>query len=308
MNLLFLGTPQFAVPSLVALEKEHRIVLALTQPDRPRGRGRRPAPPPVKVRAGELKIPIWQPERLDTAELISRLGGEKVDIAVVVAYGLKLPDSLLEIPLHNAVNLHFSLLPAYRGAAPVNWALIRGEKKTGVTVFRLTSIMDGGPVYRKKSLAVDPGDTAGELGLRMAELGADLLAETVRDIGGGLQPVAQPEEGMSRAPKLKKEDGHIDWSRPAGEIVNLVRGVNPWPGAFCRIDGKVLKVWRAAAADAVEGGKPGAIVTSGPKTGLVVAAGTEAVSLKEIQAEGKRRMPAGDYLAGHPLPVGTLLD
>jgi len=310
MKVIFLGTPELSVPSLNAVARRHDVRLAVTQPDRRSGRGRRLASSPVKIAAVELGIPLWQPEGLRGGEAVDKLRGTGADILAVVAYGLLIPDTILEAFPHGAVNLHFSLLPAYRGAGPIKWALIRGEPVTGVTTFRLTSVMDGGPTYLKHPVAVEKGETAGELGVRLAGIGAGVLADTLDGIeSGSLRPEPQDERGASRAPKLKKEDGRIDWSLSATEIVNLVRGVNPWPGAFAILDGEALKVWRAEPVllpetDALP---PGTVVTASPRTGLIVAAGSGAVSLTEIQAEGKRRMAAKDYLAGHHLKPGTKL-
>ena len=311
MKVLFLGTPQLAVPSLTAISRHHQVLLVATQPDRPRGRGRRIGVPPVKVKARELGVPCWQPESLDTAEARDRLGSPGADIIVVVAFGMKLPDPVLELTPHGAVNLHFSLLPAYRGAAPVNWAITRGERETGVTTFRLTSRMDGGPVYMRRAVSIGRGETAGELGAHMALVGADTLLETLEGIAkGSLPPLSQDEKAAGRAPKLRKEDGRIDWSLPAEQIVNLIHGVNPWPGAFTVVDGRMLKVWRAEHASPGSENSPsppGTILSASPRGELIVATGEGAVSLTELQIEGKRRMAARDFLAGQRLTVGSTL-
>jgi methionyl-tRNA formyltransferase len=311
MKAIFLGTPQLAVPSLTAVNRHHQVLLVATQPDRPRGRGRRLGGPPVKAKARELGIPCWQPENLDTAEARDRLGLPGADIIVVVAFGMKLPDPVLELTPHGAVNLHFSLLPAYRGAAPVNWAIIRGERETGVTTFRLTSRMDGGPVYMRRAVQIGRGETAGDLGTHMARVGADMLLDTLEGIEeGSMPPLSQDEKGASRAPKLKKEDGRIDWSLPAEDIVNLIHGVNPWPGAFTVLDGRMLKVWRAEhAALRSESASypPGTVISASPRGELIVTAGKGTVSLAELQVEGKRRMAARDFLAGQRLTVGSTL-
>lgn len=308
MKVIFLGTPELALPSLRAIHRKHDVRLVVTQPDRPRGRGRRSASPPVKICAAELGIPLRQPASLGAGGVLEQMRSTEAEILVVVAYGLLLPENLLEAFPHGAVNLHFSLLPAYRGAAPVNWALIRGEKISGVTTFRLTSTMDGGPVYLRRPVAIARGETAGELGERLAAVGAAALTETLDGIEAGtLLAESQDEALATRAPKLTKEHGRIDWSLTSREIVDLIRGVNPWPGAFTELEGKTLKVWRAEAVE--EAGEsapspPGTILRASPRRGLAVATLDGVLSLTEVQAGGKRRMTAREYLAGHSLGVG----
>ncbi len=310
MKVAFLGTPDLAVPSLEAIHRSRDVCLVVTQPDRPRGRGRHIGASPVKIFAGKAGLPVWQPERLTGDSIPGKLVDSGAELLVVVAYGLFLPRALLEAFPLGAVNLHFSLLPAYRGAAPLNWAIIRGERVTGVSTFRLTSRMDAGPIYLQRELEIRPGETAGELGARLSQVGAAVLEETLSGLERGLlKPAAQDERLATLAPKLTKQDGRIDWSRPSRDIVNLVRGVNPWPGAFTMLGGGVLKVWRAGIAellfDAAAG--PGRILRASPREGLLVSCGKGAVELVEIQPEGKRRMAARDFLAGHDLQEGAFL-
>jgi methionyl-tRNA formyltransferase len=308
MKVVFLGTPELAVPSLTAIGEHHDVVLVVTRPDRPRGRGRKLGISAVKEKAVELGLECWQPESLDGKNTLERLRSTEPDILAIVAYGLKIPDALLEMTPHGAVNLHFSLLPAYRGAGPLNWAIIRGEEATGVTTFRLTSRMDAGPIYLQERIAINPGETAGEVGSRLADVGAGLFARTLDGIeDGSLQAELQDEALATAAPKLKKSDGRIDWSRPATEIINLIHGVNPWPGAFTTIDGRTLKIWRAdfAGGTRQDSAEPGTVVVASPKLGLVVAAGDGMVLLVEVQVQGKRRMRGRDYLAGHSLREGS---
>jgi len=307
MKVIFLGTPDLAVPSLKVIHGTQDIRLVVTQPDRPRGRGLHVEPSPVKTAAEDLDLPVWQPESLNGEEAFERLGATGADILVVVAYGLKIPDVVLEAVPHGAVNMHFSLLPAYRGAAPINWAIIRGEEVTGVTTFRLTGTMDGGPVYLRRVVPIEKGETAGDLGRRLADAGAGVLAETLEGIeGADLAPEAQDDSRATRAPKLTKEHGRIDWARGAADVVNLVHGVNPWPGAFTELDGKKLKVWRAEVSDLRgESAAPsGTVLAASPRTGLKVAALDSAVYLTEVQPEGKRHMTAREFLAGHSLAAG----
>lgn len=308
MKVAFLGTPDLAVPSLQRVHRQHDVRLVITRPDRPRGRGRHISTPPVKAFAAGAGLPLWQPGRIRGEEPRRRLVESGAEILVVVAYGLLLPEALLDSFPHGAVNLHFSLLPAYRGAAPLNWAIINGEKRTGVSTFRLTAQMDAGPLYLQRQEEILPEETAGELGSRLATVGAQVLVETLDGIEGGtLAPAPQDEDRATAAPKLTKEDGRIDWGSTAGEVVNLVRGVNPWPGAFTTLGGGTLKIWQAAAVESPPGAvsSPGTVILASPREGLHVAAGTGAVALEEVQPEGKRRMAGRDFLAGHPLEVGV---
>lgn len=310
MKVAFLGTPDLAVPSLETLSRSHSVRLVVTQPDRPSGRGRHLSPPPVKVFAGRAGLPVWQPASVRGDGPRRKLLDTGAEILVVVAYGLFLPSVLLDSFPRGAVNLHFSLLPSYRGAAPFNWAIIRGETVTGVSTFRLTGRMDAGPVYLRREVGILPGETAGELGSRLAEVGAEALEETLAGIESGtLESDPQDERLATFAPKLSKGDGEIDWSRSAPEVVNLVRGVSPWPGAFTSLGGEVLKVWRAEVAEAPSGaaGPPGRVLRASPGEGFLVAAGEGAVGLAEVQPAGKRRMGARDFLAGHEVREGAVL-
>lgn len=317
MRIVFLGTPQFAVPALAALARRHEVALVLTQPDRPKGRGRRIAEPPVKRLALELGLPVLQPERLDEVGLRPQLERAGAAAAVVVAYGLKLPDWLLALPPRGTINLHGSLLPAWRGAAPVNRAVINGDAETGVTTMLVVSKMDAGPLLLQRRTPIGPEETAGEVGARLAELGAGLLVVTLDALAAGtVQARAQDETLVTFAPKLRKEDGLIDWSKPARRIVDLVRGVNPWPGAYTHLAGKPLKIWKAAVAAAPAAGAsrpstaaaPGTILAASLHAGLVVACGGgEAVALLNVQTEGKKPLPTAEFLRGHSLPPQTLL-
>lgn len=316
MRVVFFGTPEFAVPSLAALARRHEVALALTQPDRPKGRGRRVAEPPVKALALALGVPVLQPERLEEASLRPRLDAVGAEAAVVVAYGLKIPDWLLAFHRLGAVNVHGSLLPAYRGASPVNRAITAGDAETGVTTMLLASRMDAGPILMQRRTPIGPEETAGELAARLAVLGAELLVVTLDGLAAGIvQPRPQDEVLATFAPKLRKEDGLIDWSRPAPEIVNLVRGVNPWPGAYTHLDGRALKVWKAAVAAPPQAGSqspspaaPGTLLAASLHEGLLVACGGGgAVSLLTVQTEGKRPLSAAEFLRGRALGPGQQL-
>jgi methionyl-tRNA formyltransferase len=315
MRVVFCGTPEFAVPSLAALVRRHDVALVLTQPDRPKGRGREVAEPPVKALARERGIPLRQPERLDEATLRPHLEAAGAEAAVVVAYGLKVPDWMLAFFARGAVNVHGSLLPAYRGAAPVARAIINGDAETGVTTMLLASRMDAGPVLMQRRTPIGSEETAGELTARLAALGADLLVVTVDGLAAGtVAPREQDEALATFAPKLAKEDGLIDWSRPARRIVDLVRGVTPWPGAYTHHGGKALKVWKTAVAAPPAAPKsaapapPGTVVAASFHEGLLVACGGgEAVALLTVQSEGKRALSAPEFIRGRSLAPGAVL-
>jgi len=317
VRVVFLGTPEFAVPSLAALARRFDVALVLTQPDRPKGRGRHLAEPPVKTLARTLGLPVLQPEALGEPQMRPHFEQAGAEAAVVVAYGLKIPDWLLALHPRGAINVHGSLLPAYRGAAPVNRAIINGDAETGVTTMLLASRMDAGPTLMQRRTPIGPEETAGEVTARLAELGAGLLVVTLDGLASGIvQPREQDEALATFAPKLKKEDGLVDWRRGAREIVNLVRGVHPWPGAYTHLDGKPLKIWRAAvAAPPAAATKPlpvpvapGTILAASLHEGLLVACGAgEAVALLNVQTEGKKPLTAPEFLRGRALAAGTVL-
>lgn len=313
MRVVFLGTPAFAVPSLTALARRHEVALVLTQPDRPKGRGRALAEPPVKELARSLGLPVLQPERLDEQALRPHLEEARAEAAVVVAYGLMVPGWLLAALPRGAINVHGSLLPAYRGASPVNRAIVNGDAETGVTTMLLTARMDAGPILLQRRTPIGPEETAGELTDRLAGLGAGLLVVTLDGLASGIvQPREQDETLATFAPKLTKEDGRIEWSLPARRIVDLVRGVNPWPGARTALDGKALKILKAAVgarpATAPVGAVPGTVLAASFNEGLLVACGAaEAVALLTVQTEGKKPLSAPEFLRGHALAAGAHL-
>jgi methionyl-tRNA formyltransferase len=315
VRVVFLGTPEFAVPSLAALARRFDVALVLTQPDRPKGRGRHLAEPPVKSLALGLGLPVLQPERLDEAQMRPAFEQAGAEAAVVVAYGLKIPDWLIALHPRGAINVHGSLLPSYRGASPVNRAIINGDAETGVTTMLLSSQMDAGPTLLQRRTPIGPEETAGEVTARLAELGAGLLVVTLDGLASGIvQPRAQEESRASFAPKLKKEDGLIDWARGARQIVDLVRGVNPWPGAFTHLEGKPLKIWKAAvaappaASRAALPAAPGTVLAASLNEGLLVACGAgEAVALLSVQTEGKKPLAAPEFLRGRALAAGAIL-
>ncbi len=307
LRLVFMGTPEFAAVSLQRLiERGENVVAAVTQPDRPKGRGHRLMPPPVKLLAGENGIPVLQPARVRAPEFIEVMKGLDPDLIVVVAFGQILPKALLDIPRHGCINVHASLLPRYRGAAPINRCIIDGETETGVTIMRMDEGLDTGDMLLKKSTAIGPDEDAQSLHDRLAAIGAEALAETLDLlVGGGLVPEKQDDRLASYAPMLRKEDGLVDWDGEPEAIRNMVRGLNPWPGAYTFLDGKTLKIFRCRIAAGT--GRPGTVLEAG-RSGLVVACREGALLIEELQLEGKKRLSAKDFLAGYNIKPGTILE
>lgn len=301
MRIVFMGTPEFGVPSLKALYAEgHQLVGVFCQPDKPKGRGKKLTPCPVKEWALAHDIPVFQPKRirLDGAEDLRALAP---DLCVTAAFGQILSEDNLSVPRLGTVNVHASLLPKYRGSAPINWALISGEKVTGVTTMLTDKGMDTGDMLLSEPFSVPDGMTAGELTETLSHVGAELLIKTIRLLESGTCPrQKQDESQMTYFPMLKKEMGQIDFSVPAEQIVNLVRGVNPWPGAYTYLDGEPLKIWRAAAIEETRGA-PYELLCADAHDGLIARAGEGAVVIEELQAAGGKRMNARDYLRGHPV-------
>jgi methionyl-tRNA formyltransferase len=305
MRVVFMGSPAFAVPCLEAVAARHEVVLVVAQPDKPAGRGQALAMPATKVRALELGLAVHQPRSARGPELAEQLRALAPDIAVVVAYGKILPQPVLDLPRLGCLNVHASLLPRYRGAAPINWAIIRGEAETGVTIMQLDAGMDTGPMLSRRALPITEDDTAGTLGPPLSRLGAELMLTALDDAHAGrLRPEAQDDAQASNAPMMTKALGKIDWQGPARAISCLIRGVDPWPGAFTSAGADILKVWRPRL---VEGqGAPGTVLGM-DGAGLVVACGEGALALGELQLPGKKRMSAQQLVAGRPLPPGTQL-
>ena len=302
MRVVFLGTPEFGVPSLRALhEAGYEVAGVFTQPDKPKGRGNKMVLSPVKVCAQELGIPVFQPVkiRVDGVEDLKAL---RPDLCVTAAFGQILSQEILDIPTIGTVNVHSSLLPKYRGSAPVNWAIMEGETVTGVTTMMTDQGLDTGDILLQREIPILPGETAEALVQRMAPIGAELLIETVRALEAGSCPRRkQEEEKSSYFPMLKKEMGEIDWSMSAHQTVCRVRGLTPWPGAFFTwSEGEIIKVMKAEEAEN-PGKAPGEILCADAKQGLVIAAGEGAVRILELQAPGGKRMNAKDYLRGHPV-------
>jgi methionyl-tRNA formyltransferase len=301
MRTIFLGTPEFAVPSLRALASAgHEIAAVFTQPDRPKGRGNLLAESPVKQTACELGAPIHQPERIRRPENIALLKELAPDIMVVVGYGQIIPQAIIDIPRHRILNVHASLLPKYRGAAPIQWAIANGETRTGVTIMQIDAGLDTGDMLLKADLAIGPQETAPELSARLAPLGADLLLQVIVQIEAGtVVREKQDDSAATYAPILKREDGLIDWNRPAQEIYNRLRGFTPWPGAYTTFRGQQLSVLRARLADG-NGLPPGRLYSVGKA--LFAACGhNTALELVELQPAGKKRMAAESFLNGYKL-------
>lgn len=311
MNIVFFGSSQFAVLSLKALfTTKHEISCVVTQPDRPKGRGLTLAPTPVNIAAQELGLKIYQPTQINTTEAIKFLKDLQPDLFVVVAYGQILSQGTLDIPKIFSINVHASLLPKYCGAAPINWAIIKGEKTTGITIIKMVKEMDAGPIILQEELDINLEDTAISLEDKLAHLGAKVLIESLEALEkGGYDLISQDEKNISFAPKLKKEDGLIDWDKPSDEVCNLIRGCLPWPGAFTYYQGKILKIYKAKVISLsryLVVSAPGEIINVS-KEGIVVATGKDNLIIEELQIEGKRRMGVAEFMVGHKVSLGERL-
>jgi len=306
MRIVFIGTGEIGVPTLRALlDSGHEVVAVITQPDKPVGREQRIEPPPIKKaligRARPLGAPIFQPARIKDPQIVEELRRLKADVTVVVAYGQILPRDVLEIPRIACLNLHASLLPRWRGAAPVQAAIAAGDCETGITVMYMDEGLDTGDILLQRSVEILPNDTGGSLHDRLAQIAPEALLESLRLLVAGNAPrIPQDNARASYAPKLKREHGQIDWSESAEAIERKIRACNPWPGAFMKVDDQNLKVFSALVVDL--NGQPGEILRSDKD--LIVAAGKGALSLAEVQLEGKRRMSAAEFLRGHGALLG----
>ncbi len=311
-RIVFFGTAPLAVPSLEALVKHpaFHVSAVVTQPDRPRGRDLKLQPSPVKAAALALGLPVWQPARCRDAEFLAQLRAAAPDLIVVAAYGQLLPPALLEIPRHGCLNVHASLLPRHRGAAPIQWAILEGDAETGVTIMRVDAGLDTGDLLTQTATAIRPDDNAQTLHDRLAALGAELLVRTIPDyLAGRIVPRPQPADGATYARKISKDDGRLEWQRPAAELHRRLRAFTPWPGAFTFVsetDGRrLLKIWAAEVVPATAG-QPGEVLAADAR-GVMIRCGTDALRVTELQREGGRRLAAAPFLAGHPLAPGTVL-
>lgn len=308
LRVVFLGTPEFAVPSLRALLAETDVRAVITQPDRPRGRGRQVASPAVAGAAQAQQLRLLQPTRLRSPELIETLRAVAPDVNVTVAYGKIIPREVLDLPPLGSINVHPSLLPKYRGASPVAAAILSGETETGVTIMYQSMELDAGDIILQRRAPIAPDDTTRTLEARLARLGADALLEALRLIASGSAPrIPQDHGAATYAGKLEKAHGRIDWTKPPAAVVNLVRAMDPWPSAYTTHRSRLLKVWRATSADGSRGGEAGTILEVGAGSGIVVASGGGAVRLLEVQPEDRRRMSADDYARGARATVGERL-
>lgn len=315
VRVVFMGTAEIACPSLAALLAcpQVRVTAVVIQPDRPVGRSLQVQPPPVKRLAQARGLPVLQPERVRHPEAERQLAELHPDLIVVMAYGQILPQTVLDLPRFGCVNVHASLLPKYRGAAPIQWALANGEQETGVTIMQMDAGMDTGPILSQRPTPIGPEDTAETLHDRLAALGAALLLDTLPGyLAGSIRPTPQPSEGVSYAPRLRKEDGRIDWRLPARVIWNRLRAFKPWPGLFTYLPAsgagggsqRLLKLWEAEVVP--QQGQPG-LVLAADNSGIVVGCGTDALRVLTLQREGGRRMSAREFLAGCPLGPGVQL-
>lgn len=305
LRAVFLGTSAFAVPSLRALHAAAAVLAVITQPDRPAGRGRRLQSPPVADAGRALGVPVLQPESLKAVPLQEELRALAPDLLVTAAYGLIIPGWALALPPQGAINVHPSLLPAFRGASPIQGAIAGGAEVTGVTILYVAAALDAGDIIMQRAVEIGGDETAGELEARLAVVGADLLVAALGLIAAGIAPrIPQDHAGATYAGKVSKADGEMRWARPARDLVNHVRAMNPWPCAHTSWRGGGLRIWKAAAA--VGEGRPGQVLAAGD-AGIIVAAGTDAVALMEVQVEGGRRMTAGEFLRGHRVTAGEML-
>ncbi len=306
MKIIFMGTPEFAAPSLQALiDSEDEVLAVVCQSDKPKGRGLEVSSPPTKILAEKHCIPVLQPQKIKTEEFFNELKRLTPDLICVAAYGKILPKNILDLPPLGCINVHASLLPKYRGAAPINWAIIRGENITGITTMKMDEGMDTGDMLLKKELKIEDEDTGETLSHKLSHVGAELLIETLKLLKEGkLNPIPQDNSQATYAPMLKKADGNIEWEKPAEEIRNLIRGMLPWPGAYTTLEGKLLKIYKAEVSEGAD--RPGEVIKSDSKT-LRVAAGTGAIHVLELQIEGGKKLEAEMFLRGRRINEGTVL-
>ena len=306
-----MGTPQLASDSLRALiaTPGFEVVAVVTQPDRPKGRALKLQPSPVKELALQANLPVLQPERAREEAFLAALAAWQPDLVAVAAYGQILPQSILDLPRFGCLNVHTSLLPKYRGAAPIQWAILNGDAETGVTIMKMDAGLDTGDILTQAKTPIHPEDNSETLHDRLARMGAELLGRTLPDyVAGKLTAQPQPAAGASYAPKIKKQDGHIDWHQPAAMVWNRVRGLAPWPGAFSSLPAQpqphLLKIWQAEVVE--RSGPPGEVLQA-DKAGIVVGCGGQSLRILTLQREGGRRLTAQEFLAGHPIIPGQRL-
>lgn len=308
LKIIYMGTPDFAVLPLRALaESGYEIAAVVTQPDKPKGRGKTMLPTPVKEEAQKYDIPVYQPVKVRDPEFIQVLEEIHPDLIVVAAFGQLIPKTILDLPEFGCINIHASLLPKYRGAAPIQWAVINGEKVSGVTTMRMDEGLDTGDMIMKEEVVLDEKETGGSLFDRLSEVGAKLCVRTLKAIEDGTATYTkQDHEAATKTTLIKKQFGIIDWSKPAVEIECLIRGLNPWPSAYTYLNGKTLKIWAAAVKDETSDKAPGELAEV-TKHGVGVQTGDGILMLEEVQLEGKKRMSADAFLRGNALSAGMKL-
>lgn len=309
MKVIFMGTPDFSVQTLEKLvENGHEVLAVITQPDKPKGRGKEMQYTAVKEKALQLGLTVYQPVKVKEASFVEELKKMNPDVIVVVAFGQLLSKDILDLPKYGCINVHASLLPKFRGAAPIQWPILEGEKETGITTMQMDVGLDTGDMLMKAVTPIEKEETGGSLHDKLAKIGADLLIETLKAIeNGSIKPEKQGDSPTCYAKMLTKELGHIDFSKPAEEIERLIRGLNPWPSAYTGLDGKTLKIWSAEVLDTKMDGCFGEIVEV-RKDALVVKTGTKDLAIKELQLEGKKRMTVDAFLRGYQLNEKTILN
>lgn len=308
MRVIFMGTPDFAVPSLEALLTKHEVVLVVTQPDKPKGRGKKMVPTPVKACALEHGIPVLQPEKVKEPEFVEQLRSYEPDLIAVTAFGQILPEPILEMPKYGCINVHGSLLPKYRGAAPMQWSIIDGEKVTGITTMYMAKGLDSGDMLLKAEVEITDEDTFATIHDKMAVTGANLLLDTLDQLEAGtLERIPQDHDAATYAPMITKETGHIDWSKNRQDIINLIRGLNPVPAAYTIYEEEVLKIFGAVISDVQADDAANGEIVAVVKKGFVVKCGDGCLLITEVQARGGKRMMTDAYLRGHAMKEGILL-
>lgn len=308
MRVIFMGTPDFAVPSLEALLTKHEVVLVVTQPDKPKGRGKKMVPTPVKACALEHGIPVLQPEKVKEPEFVEQLRSYEPDLIAVTAFGQILSEPILEMPKYGCINVHGSLLPKYRGAAPMQWSIIDGEKVTGITTMYMAKGLDSGDMLLKAEVEITDEDTFATIHDKMVVTGANLLLDTLDQLEAGtLERIPQDHDAATYAPMITKETGHIDWSKNRQDIINLIRGLNPVPAAYTIYEEEVLKIFGAALSDVQADSAANGEIVAVVKKGFVVKCGDGCLLITEVQARGGKRMMTDAYLRGHAMKEGILL-
>lgn len=309
MKIVYMGTPDFSVGPLKALiEAGHEISLVVCQPDRPKGRSKEPAPCPVKECALEYGLKVFQPERIKRAEAVEELKKYPADVFVVAAFGQILSKEILDMPRFGCLNIHASLLPQYRGAAPIQYAVINGDEKSGVTIMQMDEGIDTGDILLQREVAIDADETGGSLFDKLSVLGSELIVDALSALeAGSLSPIKQDGSKATHVGMLSKEDGRINWFRSAQEIERLIRGTDPWPGAYTSLHSKVLKIWKAEVADAEEDKGTQGMVVGVDKDSFLVSCGRGVLRVKELQIEGKKRMSCADFLRGVRIETGEHL-